>query len=594
MSLEQVIELMKEKGFTKQAVLLEHPTTRRNYLRCLLMPSWKSSVQQRLGKKIYRMLQHEDKETALAYAIFGLSRSEERARKASESPLGITLESHFGIETLEKAAVIEEKLCTLASEADRIILQEALAILLTQEDLLYDAFKDTDKTAFLQTDEGKRRSFQSYQRLVQGRADRMEVVFGYKNEDIISHEIQYLSEWIPDYHYDDSRSITENAQLLIAHARLILSNRSGLKTQFEKYIGQLEATKRERILKEGKEALEFSLAEIDDTFSNLCLNEEGIKTLIDIIQSDANKRDDPSVLPSDKSTKEGLLKIPLPLKAKFLEYYQDKISNYQKTLVGIQQILEGGPITNPHASPVSILQNHNQYPNIHYSDETKKALRALAGQMKFCFDKLPDISDLATPTKLRNKKNLTYIMEEMPKDPLDVTFGNDSGCCIFVPDSVDQLKTFVVPLFILDPTIRLFSLSYVLEEKKRRIGFVLSFETTCKASDTSEDGLYLSCNSIELSRFGIPGGNATLKQLVDYAEQWLISYGSQFGYHGVTMGSHDYNTSVNYTQHLGNKVTHPLFFRPPGKAFYSDIFAFDPQRKLMKTRPDSCYWLWKR
>jgi len=174
-------------------------------------------------------------------------------------------------------------------------------------------------------------------------------------------------------------------------------------------------------------------------------------------------------------------------------------------------------------------------------------------------------------------------MKELPKDPLDVTFGNDSGCCIFVPNEIEKMQNgWTIPFYLYDPHIRLFS---IYRDKKQRIGLVIAFETFSKNEPN-----VLCCNSLELSRIGIVGGRDTIKKLTDYVEDWLIRYAQEYGYFGVTMGSHSYNTAFNYSSRGGDTVKEELVFAGFREPFYSEIFVFD---KNIRTRPDSNYWLWK-
>ena len=207
---------------------------------------------------------------------------------------------------------------------------------------------------------------------------------------------------------------------------------------------------------------------------------------------------------------------------------------------------------------------------------------------------------MATSTQLRKKKDHTYILEEMPKNPLDVTFGNDSGCCIFVPEDISKLQNGVfVPRYLTNPHVRLFGVyrhdaGNGTSEKSRsakvqRMGLVLAFES--KGSYGKE---ILACNSLELSRLGISGGNETVRKVVEYAEQWLIGYAQEHGYAGVTMGRHSYNTSRNFSARSNDIVEEQMRFRQAGVTFYSDIFMLTKDESVMKTRPRSCYWLWKK
>ena len=77
-------------------------------------------------------------------------------------------------------------------------------------------------------------------------------------------------------------------------------------------------------------------------------------------------------------------------------------------------------------------------------------------------------------------------------------------------------------------------------------------------------------------------------------ENWLINYAQEYEYDGITMGKHEYNTSVNFSSRVGDVVEEGLLFRGKYGGFYSDIFQFDKKNKTMVTRPESSYWLWRK
>ena len=211
--------------------------------------------------------------------------------------------------------------------------------------------------------------------------------------------------------------------------------------------------------------------------------------------------------------------------------------------------------------------------------------------MDGCFKKYPDIFALPTPSKLKRKKHLKYLIEEMPKDPLDVTFGNDSGCCIFVDDDVKKTGNgMFVPYYLVHPGVRLFGVYRTEKSRRQRMGLVVAFET--EYADKRK-GKILACNSLELSILGLAGGETTISRLVDYVEGWLVEYAKQNGYVGVCMGGHSYNTSLNYSSRKNDVVKDTLVFSNSPLFFYSDIFRADDDRSML-TRDHSCYWLWKK
>jgi len=188
----------------------------------------------------------------------------------------------------------------------------------------------------------------------------------------------------------------------------------------------------------------------------------------------------------------------------------------------------------------------------------------------------------------------------MPKDPLDVDFGRDADCCIYVPEKLDQLQNGIfVPNYLAYSDVRLFSVYRDQNGRKKRMGLVMAFDT-----ENEENELVLACNSLELSQFGIAGGKQTVREITEYVENWLVGYANEHNYSGVVMGNHSYNTSANFSSKSDEIYQGSLTLMVPD-GFYSDILIFDkgPRnrflhmmlgKKEMQTRKDGCYVLWMK
>jgi len=152
-------------------------------------------------------------------------------------------------------------------------------------------------------------------------------------------------------------------------------------------------------------------------------------------------------------------------------------------------------------------------------------------------------------SKYKNPKTLKYEIELSEKDPLDVTFGNDSGCCVGIYENsgINIGNANSIPYYIADNATYIFDISQQRGEgKRRRTGIVIAFE--------SKDDLgnkILACNSIELSPAMNP--HSCVEDVVAFTEDALIEFGKQSGFKAILMSTHDYNTSYNYSKNQGKK-----------------------------------------
>ena len=581
MKSKNVIELLREKGFKRQAALLES-SVKDLYAEALYNYRWAKRVKKAFGDKIYKQFEREsvkkDKSSRASRLLYALLNPYFRRRTYKTTPLEITIESNFDISALKKAADITGELIGLSNEPYKLIYDEAKELTKDNSDLLFEIYKDNDITVQLK-DKSDSDISGYYSERLSAWLERTKkyINLEYPEPALLSALTHIIDLLPPTYTPQNKITKKENVKTVISEAEKTLSNNELLNTNAKLWLQKMENTKRERVSTEGKSDI-FDDYYSDKGYDNPLSTGE-IETLF---------------MYHDLEYKGGyleeLLSSPLNIRKNFLESdYMPSLERYHSLLQGIQHILMGGPITNPNASEVSVLQNHHGFPNLKYSDRTKERLNEMAEKLKYSLGQLPDISDIATPTKLLKRRNLTYVMRELPKDPLDVAFGNDSACCIFVPENPEELQNGLsVPVYLIDNAVRLFSLYRVENDKEQRMGLVLAFETY---SNNDPENKILSCNSLELSRFGISGGNDTIRKITNYAEDWLIGYAQKHGYKGVTMGSHSYNTSVNFSSRISDVVSEDNIFSGLSKWFYSDIFAYEKEKPL-RTRENSCYWLW--
>ena len=171
--------------------------------------------------------------------------------------------------------------------------------------------------------------------------------------------------------------------------------------------------------------------------------------------------------------------------------------------------------------------------------------------------------------RVRNARNLEYRVSLSDKDPLDIRFGKDSGCCIGVyPNSGSIGKAFGLPHMIADNSVYFFN----VEQKKpqgewHRVGIVLGFD----GEDSLGNRVFIA-NSLELSPFMNP--DDVVPQVVDYAESEVIQYLKSQGFKAAFMGAHDYNTSRNHSTRANNLVRTISTKKKSARAkpFYSEVF----------------------
>lgn len=650
---KDLIEPLKQKGFTRQATLLESYYGG-EYLKALIHPFWFAEVVGHIGNKraieFLNGVKDGFLESCHVWEPF-------EPRSYETDPLVTILDRNFDPSMIAEAGkmVSHIKDC-LIPQAEGIVIDEAKPILKEDENLSFEIYKDTDPFSRDLTEAELRDIKTEWQQRISRRLEGLvkdikrdsdwfihkscdllnDMLFTFDlrvADDLIQEAQRILSDPASfhqnyaalldgtscelercDYHNqltqsaarmqkilqggESSRflegfnqlralmplfepkkiSLKDLSEMLLTDARSVLSSNEQISSRFELYSEINKATLRERILEEAKFYLDYDWREdIHDDFFSL--------------------QDDLQILGEVELEGENLvaefMKTPLHARKKYVEKHYSSLEMLKRKIVGLQQIIDGSPVNNPNISQLSILQNDARLPNLKYSEKTRQALKVIVDECRELLDSIPDLTDLAISSKMRKKKKLTYVMEELPKDPMDVTFGNDSGCCIYVPESKDKFQNGIyVPVYLTNPNIRLFAV-YRAEngDKKQRMGLVLAFDTQ---TESGED--VLACNSLELSLYGISGGRDTISKITDYTEQWLVGYAQKHGYHGVTMGRHSYNTSANFSSKTGDIVEQTLVLKSKkGRLipFYSDIFDYDVIKDIMKTRNNSCYWLSK-
>ncbi len=182
-------------------------------------------------------------------------------------------------------------------------------------------------------------------------------------------------------------------------------------------------------------------------------------------------------------------------------------------------------------------------------------------------------------SKLKNAKILTYTLELSDKDPLDVRFGNDSGCCLRI--NKDEINNaYGLPHSIADNATYIFNIyQQIGSRKKTRVGIVLAFDTV------DENGnRILACNSLELSPLMNPF--RAVAPVVEFVEKGLEDFGIKHNYDAVVMSSHDFNTSQNCSSKKDASFQYEFLRKvrnPSEPEFYSEM-SFDEDGKIINEK----------
>ncbi len=604
MAHQELIDKLREHGFSRQAVLLGSKFGS-TYAEALSKAAFMNSdtySKLGLGDKIAKLLS-EIRKRNIAENLYnfvngigpnpGSYKPKRVPRKVSLKPLEVIVDTHLDADILRKAAGVEKEIVNIANEISKTIYRSAQQIIETDSNLVFEVYKDSDEyyTHFENGDVEKQKELfrgtlkHNKKILIRGQEMFSLSAYHFARNELLKFGL-ISGERYPDYQkIDTSTGVKIKINELLDELELILSDSSEFDIALINF--RNGALNRERCVTDATEQFEFRTKSNYETH----LSEKDISTLVKDDECDTST--DTTKLEGTKDIYASLLSLQHVVREEILGFFENEIQCINNLLMGAQQILSGGPITNPNASKVSILQNHDRFPNMEYSAETLDKLRPLVESLKTKLDDVPDISDLTTTSRMRKRRTHIYEMKELPKDPWDVTFGNDSGCCIFVPEELEKLGNGVfVPLYLTDSGVRLFAVYRRDEEKdskRKRMGLVVAFDSQVEGKNI------LACNSLELSRFGISGGKDTIRLITQYVEKWLTSYGRKAKYDGVTLGAHSYNTSVNYSIRDREAVNQEMVFSYEKHPSYSDVFVYvDKEKRVMVANPKSSYWIWRK
>lgn len=609
-NLEEIIFELNKKGFQKQAVLLQCNTGQK-YLELLIDPFWEKEIKNKLGDNLYdklvqiknNQINETSEEIKLSRPLSFINESDFCNYQFNELSIKIASPKKFDEKKLEKCSFLSKKIIDYSTQAMKLIYKEVQQEVLKDNNLIlkiYDGFNPGIGSQLTGTpelnngennQEGYEKSFKHFLDLFIRANNFGENENNFFMEYLKFKEMYRKKDCILTISLDHG-SLTEyegSNDQLIKEAKKLISNQELFNQGYDRWKKHIEKNLEPILSNHLNREIESALDsnEFERNYYELATIENMIENLYPGI--DHNEEHEQLFSLEHPKIILKFLHSPIIDRVKFVDQFDHEITGHYNQLQGLQQIIEGGQVNNPVLSPESVFQNHIMIPNINYSDETIGKLKKIVSRYKSALDSIPDISDLSASSKLRRKKDFTYIMQELSKNPLDVNFGNESGCCIFVPNKKDNLGNgSSVPYYLNEKHIKLFSISYQKSKnKKQRMGLVLAFETEDKQGKK-----ILSCNSLELSRMGICGGKKTIKEISQYVERELKSYAMNNGYSGITMGAHSFNTATNHSENTNSLVIEDLIFQGKNEPFYCEVLDFhnDEPRKIRK---NNSYWIWR-
>ena len=472
MKLTDIVEELNERGFERQAVLLQSKF-KYSYTLALMQKRWRSSVESQIGTDLYQALMNSD----LCQSLLSSSNRDHSAGKNifdnEKKPsrdfqvplLEVSITQNFSIECLVASEQIETNMIQLLDQADKIIYAEVKELTADNDDLLLRIYRDED-VIVNEANLSDQKKMQNSASIIKSYSKRISEVraLGLPHSVMLVH-IKPLQEYLPLNPFDSNDASPGNVEKICDYANQVLSDED---------LHRQNISRRSELLLEQHDTRVISNAKINITEALRELYEYGIDGHLsyDYIDMMVSSSDSNVTGVNQTNYHQKLLKTDLKFREDILRNFQDEIRIKQRSLMGIKQIIAGSQATNSHVGEFSTKQNDGRFPNLQYSKASKDALQQIADEMDQLFDKLPDIGDLAVPRKLRNRGTLSYMVEELDYDPMDVTFGNEAGCCIFVPKEKSKIQNgYSVPVYLLEKQIKLFGVYRLDGEKKTSYGF---------------------------------------------------------------------------------------------------------------------------
>ena len=380
-------------------------------------------------------------------------------------------------------------------------------------------------------------------------------------------------------------------------AKGVLADEKQLRKAVHSYIEKNVEKKYELVVARGRFFWNEFGGRFRSTFSNLdsCLSPEKITRLInknnnteDLTNQEQNtdpKVDSQPNYEDIETLVKKLLKLPLGIRDKFVQTsLNEQLSDYHSIIRALKQLARG-----QHSAFYTL-------PILEYSPQLTALIEQENKALYELYQTLPHLQDLKTKRVIRKKSQFKYEIQELPKNPLDIDFGKDSGCCVQV-EKEGEIKGngFTVPSFLLSKSIRLFAIYQIRTNgKKERIGFINGFDTQFNLNNEhlikSLQGKVLALNSVELSSPNLAGGYTAIQAIVDYVKVWMTLYieKSPQNYVGLSMGDLYYNHACRRQDTLNDHLQCELSISSYYKPIYSDIISKVPNGYCIN--PAKSYW----
>ncbi len=172
----------------------------------------------------------------------------------------------------------------------------------------------------------------------------------------------------------------------------------------------------------------------------------------------------------------------------------------------------------------------------------------------------PIFTEIGKSSRLKNVAEVEYFCRVEALLPTDVSAGNDGGCCIAVnPSSSGQTEEQgnaplmggdFFPFYQLDLATVIVGVyqravksraQKPLQRQAKRVGMALVH------ASIDLDGVPVQAiNSLELSQQMNPLSREGLQSLTGYVIRCIDAVGTQAGFQGLAMGTHNYNTARNF------------------------------------------------
>jgi len=170
---------------------------------------------------------------------------------------------------------------------------------------------------------------------------------------------------------------------------------------------------------------------------------------------------------------------------------------------------------------------------------------------------------------------IEYTFRLAKKDPIDdLNIGNHSGCCIGVysKESGETMSNGVyMPFYLQDMATQMVEIYQNVPGNggPKRVGMALMF--------ASQDDLgfpVLMVNSVELSKMNFVDNEAVIGEVCDQVVDYIKDYADASGFKAVAMGTHEYNTAINYGAKTKGMIPPKGSLKKmhAGGEFYSDVF----------------------